>query len=873
MKNKTFKQALSMLLCAVMIFCAAPLAGLIELDPPGTTTAEAAKATSGVYTYTVSNNEATITDVDGSINGDITVPATLGGYIVTSIGEDAFSYRSNIKSIKITSSYISSIGDYAFAHCEGLESVTLSAAVNSIGDYAFYDCKKLKSLSVDANNKWFYSDAQGVLFNKEKTELLKYPSGLPATSYTIPNGVMTIGCDSFACSNNLKTVLFADTVKHISDDSFRYCLNLKSIDIPSGTKSIGYRAFYTCESLANITIPDSVTYIDDAAFEYTLYFDTDSNWKDGVLRIGNHIIRVKENFEGPFTVENGVKTIACDAFFDCTRIISVTIPKSVLNIGDTVFFCCTGIGWFNVDSNNPNYSSDENGVLFNKAKTELLQYPLGNSRKSYTVPDSVTIIDSYSFADSKFLETILFGTGTQLKIIGDGAFECTVSLKSMVIPDGVVTLGDYLFSDSAELISVTIPYGVTSISEEMFYYCQKLESVTIPNSVTSIGDSAFYECESLESITIPNSVTSIGDSAFEVCINLDNVTIPKSVKIIGDCAFYECESLRNIVIPGSVTHIGYATFYGCTSLKNATLNYGLTSIGDDTFGYCKKLEIVTIPESVTSIGIAAFDNCINLDDVTIPNSVKSIGDYAFYKCESLRNIVIPNSVTLIGKCAFHSCTSLKNATIHNGPTSIDDFAFAHCSNLKKITIAKSVTSIGLEAFLNCTSLTDVYYSGTDAEWAAISDGGNNGCLFNATIHTNQTITPLPPVEPPKPTEPAFKFEIENPSTTTISYGDSIKLHASFNGTLPTGAKIVWTSDNKNFSYDVKDNGAICEITPSASGDTTFTATLCDKDGNVIDSDTQKMTSKAGFFDKIIAFFKKLFGLNKNYEKAIKIILK
>ena len=109
--------------------------------------------------------------------------------------------------------------------------------------------------------------------------------------------------------------------------------------------------------------------------------------------------------------------------------------------------------------------------------------------------------------------------------------------------------------------------------------------------------------------------------------------------------------------------------------------------------------------------------------------------------------------------------------------------------------------------------------------------------------------------------------IATPSTTTINYGDAIILHVD--GILPEGARIEWTADNGNFSYSSSADGTTCKISPKSSGKTVFTATVCDKDGNVISTDTQEMTAKAGFFDKIVAFFKKIFGLSKTIPEAFK----
>ena len=123
-----------------------------------------------------------------------------------------------------------------------------------------------------------------------------------------------------------------------------------------------------------------------------------------------------------------------------------------------------------------------------------------------------------------------------------------------------------------------------------------------------------------------------------------------------------------------------------------------------------------------------------------------------------------------------------------------------------------------------------------------------------------------------PTENEIKVSIRNPSTTTINYGDAIILHADITEDFPAGARIEWTSNNGNFDMSVSTDGLTCKISPKSSGKTVFTATVYDKDGNVISSDTQEMTAKAGFFDKIVAFFKKIFGLTKTIPEAFKDIL-
>ena len=170
-----------------------------------------------------------------------------------------------------------------------------------------------------------------------------------------------------------------------------------------------------------------------------------------------------------------VTSIGNQVFWGCRGLESITIPLSVTSIGESVFVFCTSLTSIEVDPANTAFSSEE-GVLFNKDKTILIQYPTGNTRTEYKIPDSVTSI-------------------------GDGVFDgCT------------------------NLTSITIPEGVTTIGESAFYQCINLSSIKIPSSVTSIGGSAFYGCSGLTTITIPPNVESIGRAAFRLS-HVNSVTI------------------------------------------------------------------------------------------------------------------------------------------------------------------------------------------------------------------------------------------------------------------------------------------------------------------------------------------------------------
>ena len=245
---------------------------------------------------------------------------------------------------------------------------------------------------------------------------------------------------------------------------------------------------------------ENVTYsLDSSTGELTIsgignmdnynYYDSNNPFYD------NYVIKT-------ITISSGVTSIGDFAFNGCTNLTNVTIPDSVTSIGDRAFERCTRLKSINVDTNNKNYLSID-GILFNKDKTRLIEYPQASAITEYNIPNSVT------------------------------------------------SIGDDTFYGCTSLTSVTIPDSVTSIGYSAFRGCTSLTSVIIPNSVTSIGDSAFCGCTSLTSITIPNSVTSIGYCVFSGCTSLKSVTIPDSVTSIGWGAFNGCTSLKDVYYLGT----------------------------------------------------------------------------------------------------------------------------------------------------------------------------------------------------------------------------------------------------------------------------------------------------------------------------------
>ncbi|MBQ3195558.1 MAG: leucine-rich repeat protein [Clostridia bacterium] len=276
---------------------------------------------------------------------NITIPDS-----ITSIGIRAFYNCDSLTSVTIGDS-VTIIGADAFYGCIALTSITIPNGVTVIGNEVFARCSSLDSITLPDSITYIGNEAfdDTAYYNNEDNwengelyigkHLIKASSDISG-EYIIKSGTLAIADEAFWDCYTLTSVIIPDGVTAIGCYAFAWCSSLKSITLPNSVTSIGSSAFAWCSSIEYISLPDSITYIGNGAFDDTAYYNNEDNWKDGVLYIGNHLIRASNEVSGEYTIKSGTLTIASRAFFSRINPTSVIIPDSVAYIGVSAFYDC-----------------------------------------------------------------------------------------------------------------------------------------------------------------------------------------------------------------------------------------------------------------------------------------------------------------------------------------------------------------------------------------------------------------------------------------------------------------------------------------------------------------------------------------------------
>ncbi len=749
------------------------------------------------------------------------------------------SFEDNIVSIVINEG-ATSISAHAFSFLDSLKNISIPDSVTSISSYSLSHCEKLENIIVDINNKNYSNDEYGVLFDKDKTTLMQYPLGNSRESYIVPNTVTLISKDSFSHCDSLKSIIISDEVTTIQDFAFSNCYNLANISIGKNLSSIGHFAFAYCD-VVNLTVCEENEYYchDEFGVLYNkdkttlVKYVTGSSKKSyivpqGVTEIESCAFGASENL---LSVElpDGIKVIDDYSFTSCDKLENINIPETVTIIGDSAFLNCynlreiiipesvitigddafqfAGVPTITVNKNNPNYSSDEYGVLFNKNKTKLIQYPNGNVKQDYKIHDSVTTIEENAF------------------------------------------------SGSDNLLSVIIPKTISKIDKFTFSNCHKLKSITIPDTVKSIEHWAFKYCNSLKDVFYYGTE----EQWSEIFVDEGNENLLNARIHFNNCSGFAEE----ITLP-TCTNLGYTT-YICECGYSYKNNYVVASGHDILIDNAVKA-------TCTETGLTAGQHCSRCDGVTVVQDVIP----ALGHVESDPVIENKNNATCKQSGSYDTVVycSVCDDEISRETVTVD--AYGHDIIIDN-AVEATCTTTGLTEGQHCSRCIDATieqeiippkshnhiakYDSTkhwkecscgskiDEQSHSFVSGNICSCGYKRVVNATLSIK-------------------NNTGSKTINYGETLKLTSIVNN-KPYEAEIYWYVDGV-----LMGEGEIYNVSFD-SGTKIVTAKLVDVNGIILEnasgneiSDSEEVTVKSGFIQKIISFFKNLFGANRTVVQTI-----
>lgn len=614
--------------------------------------------TEGNYEYTVlEDNTVEIKKYMGS-ETEVTIPATLGGKKVTSIGEMAFNDCLELKNVTIPDSVtsiqdyafqgcsalriiaipdsVTSIQDYAFSSCSSLISVTIPASVTDIGCNPFARCSELASIVVDTGNTVYDSRNNcNAIIEKETNRLI---SGCKKT--TIPESVLGIGDSAFEGCLGLTNVTIPENVVYIGNNPFAACVGLISVTIPKSVVYIGKNPFVDCSELISISVDTGNT-----------TYDSRNNC-NAIIETGRNklISGCKAT-----VIPESVTSIWGEAFKGSSKLTTIVIPSGVKEIVGNPFCRCSGLTSIVVDADNEIYDSRNNCNAIIETRTNKL-------------------------------------------ISG---------CESTIIPSNVISIEDEAFYGCTGLKSIVIPDSVQSIEGSAFAICSSLENIEIPASVTDIGNCAFLGCSSLTKVIIQGSVTRLDLYTFAKCSSLTSMVILGEIRegIVTngwDEIFQEVyfDYPENTVIYGYLgsnvpllAELMGVTFkenkWSYTTLKDGTLKitgYPFTAIDSDG--------LLSIPNTidgkkVTVLGESLFENQLDIVTVEIGEGVREIESRCFYNCSALTEVVLPTSLETLASDAFEGVendTTKLQITIPEKMEDVSNLGIENVANIQNITI-------------------------------------------------------------------------------------------------------------------------------------------------------------------------------------------
>ena len=650
--------------------------------------------------------------VSSTLSGTLTIPSTVKDlnnqytFNVTSIAS-AGSYT-NVNAVVLPST-LKTINTNAFSNSQ-ITTINIPAGTDNIMDGAFAQIENLTAITVDAGNSK-YTAEDGVLYEtKSGNKYLKaYPVAKAGTTFTVPSGVYGVSTNGFQLAKNLTTINLPASIQDLpasaEANGFTSAKKLTAIKVDPANTNFKDEdgVVLTQDGKTLVAYPFARRGVPDPNYNgplatmhagevYTIANSVETIAKGAFAQV-QHITAVKLN---------NVKKISEGAFYSVRNLRNVELGASVETIEDGAITSSPDFTRFAVDSNNPNYTADAEGIIYTKNKEELVLYPSGRAGEYSTLPTTKKI-RRRAFYYAQKVTKVNFNSA--LENIDNDAFQVTTALNEITFaaPSNLTRIGTWVFYMSG-LTKLELPASLKEIGSTAFRKNNNLKTVTVAanSQLESIGTYAFSDNSNLESFTFEGSTAlkTIRGNAFSNDTKLASFDVPANVETINRAAFDGTSSMKHVTFqaPAKIKTIGEAAFQNANALENIDLPEGLLEIKKDAFNKCTSLTEIGIPSTVTTIDPTGFQQAEKLErfDVNKNNTVYSSVD-GFLLSKDKKTLVsfppakagtyytlLPPTIETIGAQAFYAINKLENITIPEKVNRIERFAFDNLVNLKTI---------------------------------------------------------------------------------------------------------------------------------------------------------------------------------------------
>ena len=650
--------------------------------------------------------------VSSTVSGTLTILQSVKDlnnqytFQVTAIGS-AGTYT-NVTAVNLPST-LKTIKTNAFSKSQ-ITTINIPAGTDDIYDGAFAQIENLTAITVDAGNSK-YTAEDGILYeDKSGNKYLKaYPVAKAGTTFTVPSGVYGVSTNGFQLAKNLTTINLPASIQDLPTSAeangFTSAANLTAIKVDPANTNFKDEdgVVLTQDGKTLVAYPFARRGVPDPNYNgplatmhpgevYTIPNSVETIAKGAFAQV-QHITAVKLN---------NVKKISAGAFYSVRNLRNVELGTSVETIEDGAITGSPDFTRFAVDSNNPNYTADAEGIIYTKNKEELVLYPSGRAGEYSTLPTTKKI-RKRAFYYAQKVTKVNFNSA--LEDIDNDAFQVTTALNEITFaaPSSLKRIGTWVFYMSG-LTKLELPASLKEIGSTAFGNNKNLKTVTVADNsqLESIGTYAFSNNSNLESFTFEGSTAlkTIRGNAFSNDTKLASFDVPANVETINKAAFEGTTSMKHVTFqaPAKIKTIGEGAFQNASALENIDLPEGLLEIKKDAFNKCTSLTEIGIPSTVTTIDPTGFQQAENLEKFTVNknNTVYSSVDGFLLSKDKTKLVsfppakantyytLLPPTIETIGAQAFYAINKLENITIPEKVNRIERFAFDQLVNLKTI---------------------------------------------------------------------------------------------------------------------------------------------------------------------------------------------